>query len=165
MKSPIFWIEGSWPGRFALVPRPRGNDWLEDEITAWKQAGLDVIVSLLEAGEEADLGLGQEAHLVHEAGLEFIAFPMVDRGIPSSRQAVERLARGLAQRLRKGQNLGLHCRQSIGRAPLIAASTLITLGVDPIVALQQIGEARGCPVPETPQQYDWLMTFALQAAA
>jgi hypothetical protein len=32
MRAQLYWIEGPWAGHFAIVPRPRGGDWLEDEI-------------------------------------------------------------------------------------------------------------------------------------
>jgi hypothetical protein len=53
MKGPatIYSIDGPWPGRLAIVPRPRGEDWLDDEGRAWQEAELDVIVSLLTADE------------------------------------------------------------------------------------------------------------------
>jgi hypothetical protein len=57
MRAEIYWIPGSWPGRLGIVPRPRGGDWLEDEIRAWRDAGLDVAVSLLTPDEAAELGL------------------------------------------------------------------------------------------------------------
>jgi len=31
MKPDIFWIPGPWRGRLAIVARPRGGDWLDDE--------------------------------------------------------------------------------------------------------------------------------------
>ena len=40
-------IEGPWRGQLAIVPRPRGEDWLRDEARAWKDEGFDVVVSLL----------------------------------------------------------------------------------------------------------------------
>ncbi len=165
MKSPIYWIEGNWPGRLAIVPRPRGNDWLEDEITAWQQAGLGIIVSLLESDEADALGLSQEASLCEAARIEFISFPIVDRSVPIVRQAALELAAKLVRQLRQGKNIGIHCRQSVGRASLLAASVMMALGVSPENSLRKISEARGCPVPETAQQYEWLMAFALAQAA
>ncbi len=41
----------------------------------------------------------------------------------------------------------------------------MVLGVRPEDALRKISEARGCPVPETAQQYEWLMAFAVAQAA
>ena len=165
MRSEIYWIKGNWPGRLAIVPRPRGGDWLEDEVAAWQQAGLNAIVSLLEADEAAELGLSRESELSHAAGLSFISFPVVDRSVPVSCQETLALADRLGKLLRQGQNIGIHCRQSVGRASLLAASVLIGLGLPPQDALHRIGEARGCEVPETPQQFEWLMASALQAAA
>jgi protein-tyrosine phosphatase len=165
MRNTIYWIDGNWPGRLAIVPRPRGNDWLEDEVVAWQQAGLDVIVSLLEKDEADELGLRQEAALCEAAGIEFVSFPIVDRSVPVMRQAAMELAARLAQQLRQGRNIGIHCRQSVGRASLLAASVMMALGVNPEDALRKISEARGCPVPETAQQYEWLMAFALPQAA
>ena len=55
MRVNVFWVPGPWPGKLGIVPRPRGGDWLEDEAKAWHQAGIDVVVSLLEPEEEAQL--------------------------------------------------------------------------------------------------------------
>ncbi len=96
MRSAIYWIERNWPGRLAIVPLPRGNDWLEDEVAAWQQSGLNVIVSLLESAETDELGLRQEAALCEAAGLEFVSFPIVDRSVPVTRQAAMELAARLA---------------------------------------------------------------------
>ena len=125
MKSEVYWIKGSWPGRIAIVPRPRGGDWLEDEVTAWARADLDVIVSLLEEDEAEELGLSREGELCQVAGLSFIQFPIVDRSVPASRDEALDLVNRLETFLLQGKNVGIHCRQSIGRSSLIAASMLI----------------------------------------
>ena len=52
MKAELSIVDGPWPGRLAIVPRPRGGDWLEDEVRAWREAGVDIVVSALEADEE-----------------------------------------------------------------------------------------------------------------
>lgn len=44
-------------GRLAIMPRPRAGDWLEDEAQSWRRQGLDVVVSLLEDNEVAELDL------------------------------------------------------------------------------------------------------------
>ena len=61
MNPDLFWIPGPWRGRLAMATRPRGGDWLDDEVSGWRRAGLDVIVSLLEKDEDAQLELGREA--------------------------------------------------------------------------------------------------------
>ena len=51
-----FWIkiEGV---RLAIAPRPRGGDWLEDDVRLLQRAGVDVIVSALTPVEAEELGL------------------------------------------------------------------------------------------------------------
>jgi hypothetical protein len=55
-----FWIrkEGL---RLAITPRPRGYDWLVDDISLWKRAGVDVLVSALSHYETEDMGLLEES--------------------------------------------------------------------------------------------------------
>ncbi len=160
MKTDLYWIDGSWPGKLAIVPRPRGGDWLEDEVQAWQQAGLDVIVSLLTREESVDLDLAQEAELSQARGIQFIGFPIPDRSVPFSRRATLELLRELHQLLVKEKNVGIHCRQGIGRSAVIAACLLIFSGIEPEAAFQQISAARGCTIPETAEQRDWVIAFA-----
>jgi len=42
------------------MARPRGNEWLEDEILSLKRQDVQVIVSLLERNEVYELGLEKE---------------------------------------------------------------------------------------------------------
>jgi hypothetical protein len=45
----------------------------------------------------------------------------------------------------------------------MAASILIHLGWKPLQALKAIGAARGCPVPDTPEQRNWILAYEAQA--
>jgi protein-tyrosine phosphatase len=160
MPDKIFWIPGPWRGRLAILPRPRGGDWLDDETRAWRKAGLHMVVSLLEPEEETELELGREAESATASGLAFVSFPTSDRGVPSSRQAVVMLTTRLADALRTGNNVAVHCRQGIGRSAVIAAATLISAGEDIDSALESIAHARGVAVPETEEQRRWISEFA-----
>lgn len=161
MRAELYWIAKTWPGKLAVFPRPRGGDWLPDEVQDWVAAGLQVIVSLLTAEEVAELGLTQEAELCQLHGLEFISFPIVDRSVPTSRTETLRLANRLADLLKEGKNVGIHCRQGVGRASLVAACALIQSGVNADAAFALIGQARGLAVPETAEQERWVKEFWL----
>ena len=41
MRTDLFPVAGPWPGSLAVMPRPRGGDWLEDEVRAWRTAGVE----------------------------------------------------------------------------------------------------------------------------
>ena len=160
MRVRVFWVPGPWRGKLGILPRPRGGDWLEDETTAWREAGIDVVVSLLEPTEEAQLALEGEAAAAAAIGIEFRAFPIPDRGVPGSQESVADLAREMVDALETGRNVAVHCRQGIGRAALIVGAVLVAAGKDSKTALKTIQESRGLEVPDTDDQREWLRDFA-----
>ena len=155
MKAQVYWIEGPWTGRLAIVPRPRGGDWLEDEVQAWQHAGLDMVVSLLMPDEVADFDLGQEEAWCQAHSIQFVAFPIPDRGVPASRHATLALVHKLGQALTEGKHIAVHCRQGIGRSALLTACVLVAAGEEPETAFEHISAARGYAVPETTEQQAW----------
>jgi protein-tyrosine phosphatase len=160
MKAELYWIEGPWPGRLAIMPRPRGGDWLEDEVRSWRRAGVDVVVSALTQEEIAELDLAAQVELSRANGIEYIGFAIADRGIPDSATATAELVRRLENRLTSGKSVGIHCRQGVGRSALLAACLLAAAGVDSRAAFERVRAARGCPVPDTPEQREWVARFA-----
>ena len=122
------WIDYGGPGRLAVSPRPRGGDWLEDEMKAWRMLGIDVVVSLLTPEESSELALENEAECCRTAELEFRNFPIEDRSVPTSRDAFSALASELAAVLIEGKTVIIHCRQGIGRSGLLAILVLNQAG-------------------------------------
>lgn len=165
MHPEIYWIPSPWPGRLAVLPRPRGGDWLEGEIAGFRQMGVDVMVSALEKPEEMLLELTRELELCLAKGMEFISFPIPDGGVPSSEKAVGELVKSLATRLSAGKAVAIHCRAGIGRAATLAASLLVLSGMEPEAAFQMIQKARGCPVPDKKEQAEWVEDFARTQAS
>jgi len=159
----IFWIPTESIGKLAIVTRPRPGDWLEDEIRKFKKSSIDVLVSALTPEENEELGLIDESVCCTSEGIEFISFPITDRSVPFSRIALDDLARRIKIALEDGRSVGIHCRASIGRASIIAASVLVHLGIPAESAFSRITEARGCAVPDTPEQRAWVQANALQS--
>jgi protein-tyrosine phosphatase len=149
-----------WLGRLAISPRPRGGDWLDDEMKAWRRTGVDAVVSLLEPGEAEDLGLDEERKYCEANGVDFYSLPIVDRSVPASEADASRLLGALEEALNAGKNVAIHCRQGIGRAGLIASTLLVEAGVSPSEAIQRVSAARHTPVPETAEQRAWIESFA-----
>jgi protein-tyrosine phosphatase len=156
MNPDLFWIPGPWRGRMAVATRPRGGDWLDDEADGWRRAGLDVVVSLLEQEEAAQLELTNEAAVARSKGIQLISFPIPDRGVPASMPAALGLLRSLAKALEQGKNVAVHCRQGIGRSGLIATALLVTSGIGVEKAIEIVSTARGQAIPETPAQLEWV---------
>jgi protein-tyrosine phosphatase len=159
MQAELYWIDGPWPGRLAIMPRPRGGDWLEEEAASWRRMGIDVIVSTLTKEETAELELTKEVEVCTAGRIVCIAFPIEDRGSPPSRKATLELVRRLEQELTLGKKIAIHCRQGVGRSALLAACVLAAGGVDPTSAWEQIAVARGCSVPDTCEQREWVVRF------
>jgi protein-tyrosine phosphatase len=133
---------------------------LGDEIGAWRAAGIDLVVSLLEEEEEAQLGLEGEAAAAAANGIDFRAFPIPDRGVPASRESVADLADEIVEALDAGKNVSVHCRQGIGRSGMIVGGVLMAGGKDLHTALRTVKESRGLEVPETEEQQRWLAEFS-----
>jgi protein-tyrosine phosphatase len=62
--------------------------------------------------------------------------------------------------MEQGETVAVHCRQGVGRSALLAACILAALGDRPDLAFERIAKARGCPVPDTPEQREWANRFA-----
>jgi protein-tyrosine phosphatase len=155
----IYWIESEPSPRLAIVARPRPDDWLADDLAALKQGGIDVLVSFLSDEENAELGLGDEARLAEESGMDFISYRIPDRQVPSDVRGFRELVGQLAERVGAGQRVGAHCRGCIGRSTVLIASLMIALGSDAEDALKKIERARGLTVPDTPEQRQWVLDF------
>jgi hypothetical protein len=167
----IFWVappEGDSPRaaapnakplRLAIVLRPRGGQFLRSELVKFKEAGIRILVSLMEVNEAVIFGLAEEPDIAEELGLMFLPFPMRDHSVPKDPVSFSGFVQDLAGRLRAGRAVGIHCQGSIGRATMTAACALIHLGWKPAAALAAIQEARGCMVPDTQDQEDWILNY------
>ncbi|NQT16542.1 MAG: dual specificity protein phosphatase family protein [Planctomycetes bacterium] len=159
MNAELHWIDGVRQGRLAIMPRPRGGDWLADELASWRRSGVDVLVSLLRGSENEELGLDDEGSLAEGLGMSFISFPITDRGVPDSVDDLLALANRLDNELRSGRGVAIHCRMGIGRSSLLAACLLVKSGHSPAEAFDTISRARGLEVPDTRDQIDWLVSL------
>jgi protein-tyrosine phosphatase len=157
MKATICPINTAAPNHLAIVARPRGGDWLFDELSALSREGIDVLVSMLTEEEIKELGLDNESESCRAAGITFLNFPIPDRSVPSDTEDFLHAVERLAQLVRGGQSVGVHCRGSIGRSSVLAVSVLVRLGWDATQAFDAVESARGCPIPDTPEQREWVI--------
>lgn len=155
----VFWVGGDPRIGLAIVLRPRGDHWLEDDMQRLKAAGIDALVSLLPEEEAEWLGLIDEGSAARRAGIEFLSHPIPDAHIPIDEKSFRAFVAYLAGRIAGGARIGMHCQGSIGRATVTAACTLVHLGWQPADALEAIERARGVPVPDTDEQFRWILAY------
>jgi protein-tyrosine phosphatase len=160
MRTELHWVQGSWPGRLAVAARPRGEDWLADDIGSWRKAGVDTVLSLLTAEEERDLGLKDEADQVRAREMQFVSLPIPDWETPSSESELTSVLEKIDAALLEGMNVLVHCRQGIGRSGLIASCLLVSKGLSPETAVERVVAARGTSIPDTPEQRRWIDQYA-----
>ncbi|APV48863.1 hypothetical protein BWI17_03715 [Betaproteobacteria bacterium GR16-43] len=160
----IYWIPEAVGGRLGVMARPRSDDWLSDEVASWRAAGVGLVVSLLEPSEVRELRLSEEEPLCRDNGIDFVSFPVADRGVPSSVRAAEKLVMRIESDLRSGAAIAIHCRAGIGRSALLAACILKYQGLPEREIFSSISRARGVACPDTEAQIRWVKDFPIRRA-
>jgi protein-tyrosine phosphatase len=158
MEAEIYSVDVEPPGHLSIVGRPRGGDWLADEMGAVREAGVDVLVSALTPAEERELDLTGEEEAATKVGLAFISMPIADRGVPTLDSTVVGIFKRLSRLVAEGKHIAVHCRMGIGRSSLVIATLLAIAGEDVDAAFDLLARARGLPVPDTPDQRSWVRT-------
>ncbi len=157
MYTKLYWIDKfENGGAIGIMARPRGNDWLTDEIKRLKDTGVTTVVSLLEKDEIQELGLRDEQRLCNQLQIDYINFPIKDRAVPTEQATVDKLVELLDNKVSEGQKVVIHCRMGIGRASLIAAAVLIKRGLITDIVIEKITQVRELQVPDTDEQVLWL---------
>jgi protein-tyrosine phosphatase len=154
-----YWIKNEGL-RLAIIPRPRGEDWLADDVRALRRAGVDVVVSALTPAEIEEWGLRDESRRCEDNGLKFLSFPIEDRSVPTSLSEFDGLIDSVTDYLREGKAVVVHCWGGVGRSSVIAACALIRNGLSADSAFRVIEEARGRQVPDTVEQRQWVERYS-----
>jgi protein-tyrosine phosphatase len=159
MRPSIYWLHLPEGGRLAIMPRPRAGDWLVGEIAGWKAEGINLVVDLLEPQEIIELELQQEETVCRGMDIDFVSFPIPDRGVPVSIKDTEQLVHNVSALVTSGKPVAVHCRAGIGRSSLIAACVLVRNGFTANGAFDIIAKVRRVEVPDTESQRVWVSTF------
>lgn len=152
----LYWLDQFPSGRLGMMARPRGNDWLEDEIKKLHLLEVKVVVSLLEKQEEKELEIELEKDICVKYGIEFISFPVPDRGVPNSDSDFVALVDQIEEQLDTEKKVVVHCRMGIGRTSVLVAGLLIRKGVSSENVFTIISEGRQLEVPDTENQINWI---------
>lgn len=130
------WL-GSMPGRF--------ESWAAFESEA-RAAGIAIVVCLAPREELAELSPEYHAALARgQLPFRWLLVPMRNFGLPDDPAAFRRDIAGIAQSVRGGDRVLLHCAAGLGRTGSAAACLLKALGVDEQDALERVRAAGSNP--------------------
>ena len=157
MKPTIYLIEQISRGSLSIMAKPASGEQIDVEFKHIADRGINTIVSLLELGESAEVGLQDEETLAIKNGMAFHSFPIKDYGFPASKDQFKVFSKSLFLAASGGENIVIHCRAGIGRSGLMAAGVLLHNKYEPLDAFSHISKQRGETVPETDEQKSWLV--------
>ncbi len=130
------WLTGM-PGRF--------ESWSAFQARALR-AGLRLVVCLTPRSEMAELSPDYHAAVAQgEAPFRWLNLPMRNFGVPEDRANFEEGVYQIAQALRQGDCVMLHCAAGMGRTGSTAACVLKALGLETQEALQRVRDAGSNP--------------------
>jgi protein-tyrosine phosphatase len=134
------------PGSLWLASMPgRFEPWSAFEAEA-KQAGLTLVVCLTPSAEIAELSPRYHA-LVSRGALPFrwVQVPIGNFGTPSDAPLFRRRVGEIADALRAGEKVMMHCAAGLGRTGSTAACVLKALGLATEEALERVRHAGSNP--------------------
>ena len=158
MASKIYWLHQFENGaRIGIAARPRGGEWLKDEILYLHKNKVNVLFSLLEHNEIYELELELEEQECTLQNMKYINFPIADREVPEKNLKTDNFIDSLVNEINNGLSIIIHCRMGIGRSSIIAAAVLLKFNFDAKNIFKIISNARGLNVPDTDEQIQWVL--------
>ena len=132
----------SMPGRFEAIER------------VWHQVRSDAIVAIVCLTERYEIELKSSRYAeALEAGTvpcSVMSFAVREGGVPEDRDAFWALANDVANRLKCGEAVLIHCAGGVGRTAMFAVSVLLALG-EPMSEAESTVSRAGSTVETMPQ--------------
>jgi len=121
-----------------------GPQWrdLQSDLSSLQEAGVDVLLLLVEDHELERCRVTDIAEVVDEYGIELIRHPIRDPMTPKDDAAYRRTVAQVASRVRAGQTLAIACRGGLDRAGMTSACLLREGGLDADAAIDRVHAAR-----------------------
>ena len=126
-------------GRPSYPDEPPDTDAVEAGVRAWRQSGVDLVLSLIEDWEVPRRAPGLFETLARER-IDVRRYPIADFGVPREAPVFGRLLREAGERLAAGDGILVHCNAGLGRTAVVLASILKAHGlvIDPVTELRRI---------------------------
>ena len=145
----------SMPGRFETIER------------VWQQVRSDAVGAIVCLTEEYEIRLKSsqyaEALETGTVPCAVLPFEISEGGVPDNRDAFWGLANDVANRLRSGEAVLIHCAGGIGRTAMLAVAVLLALG-EPVNQAESVVSQAGSTV-ETMAQIEMLSWCVTRASS
>jgi predicted protein tyrosine phosphatase len=158
MSAQIYPVPCPVAGRLWIMPCPPA-DHLAEVLDDLRANGVTHLLSMLPGAEADALGMRREAELCAARDMVFLSHPIADFGLPEQSGFAKLIAQ-VTELLQGGQNVAVHCRAGIGRSGMVAACSLVALGLAAPLAQAEVSKARGVAIPDTVEQGAFISLFA-----
>ena len=157
MSATIFKVSNINQGALFVMPKPSSDD-LQQDINDFRQLGVSSVLSLLQTEEQIELGLSSQQSTCKQQGIEYLSFPIQDRGYPQLKELKQFLS-PLIKQVENGTKIAVHCKGGIGRTGIVSCCLLIEHGYSAKEAIELVSNARGRSVPDTDEQKAFVFEY------
>jgi protein-tyrosine phosphatase len=144
----------SMPGRFEAIER------------VWHQLRSEAVGAIVCLSEIYEIHMKSSAYAEALEGgtvpCSVLPFQIREGGVPEDRESFWALAKDVANRLRSGEAVLIHCTGGVGRTAMLAVSVLLALG-EPMTRAETVVSLAGSTV-ETLPQIEMLLWCATRAS-
>ncbi len=132
----------------------RWNGDLAADLTSIEAWGARALVSLIEAHEFASLGVPDLAIQMRRNRLDWYHLPIRNMCAPDDdfARAWAKFGTPIAQFLRDGEKIVVHCAGGLGRTGTVVARLLVDFGASPAEAIETVRRARPGAIESTAQE-------------
>jgi protein-tyrosine phosphatase len=160
----VDWVESPQidPGRLGVTICPGRRDRDRDlgaDLARLRAEGVDRLLCLSTDAELDWAGVSELRSRAEAIGLNYRWLPVPDQGTCTLSEAVD-LVGWCRDALNRGESVVVTCMGGLGRSGMLAACTLVDLGVSPTAAVASVRAARGPRAIETSGQEEFVQRFA-----
>jgi len=131
---------------------------LDEDLRVLVDLGVQHVFTMMTTGELAVLGVPELFERVRASGIASHTLAIDDGRAPDDVSG-HAIARAIADRVRGGERVVVHCRAGLGRTGTMVAATLVELGLTPENAILEVRRARGSRSIETAEQEAWVRAY------
>lgn len=164
----IFWLDRSIvhaPARLGMCPIPgkdRHDMAAKNDIDTLISEGVTYVISLVEEKEFLTLKppetIRERELMLHNKGIEFESFPIVDFSVPSIRMAKKWIG-DIHLLVNQGESIVVHCWAGLGRAGTVLACYLVSRGLTVREAIAEVRWMRPLAL-QSKEQEEFIFEFA-----